>query len=215
MSRASVLSISRRAARTTVLGPGVRAVIWVRGCPLRCAGCIAPQDLPFGGGEAWSVDALAAWLGELPPDVTGVTFSGGEPMAQAAGLNALVDRIRARRDWSVMSFTGYTVEHLRRHGDTHQRDLLARLDILVDGPYVAERHDDLLWRGSANQRLLFLTDRHARPDNDRSAGIELEVGSDAVRWIGVPPVPDFRAGFETAMRQQGINLHQEGAEHVG
>ena len=49
------LSISRRAPRTEVLGPGVRAVVWVRGCPLRCAGCVAPQDLPFTGGERWTV----------------------------------------------------------------------------------------------------------------------------------------------------------------
>jgi len=80
----SVLSISRTADRTTVLGPGVRAVVWVHGCPLRCAGCIAPEDLPFDGGDRREVAELARWLGALPAEVTGVTFSGGEPMVQLA-----------------------------------------------------------------------------------------------------------------------------------
>ena len=200
------LIISRVAERTSVLGPGVRAVIWVHGCPLRCAGCIAPEDLPFAGGERRSVGDLARWLGGLPADVTGVTFSGGEPMAQAAALAELVTLIRRERDWSVMSYTGFTLRHLRRHGDAGQRALLDRLDVLVDGPYLADRHADLRWRGSDNQRVHLLTGRHAAPADDRSAGIELHAGRDDVMWIGVPPVAGFRERFEQAMRDQGVRL---------
>ncbi|MEU1684784.1 4Fe-4S single cluster domain-containing protein [Micromonospora sp. NPDC005707] len=202
----TTLEISRVADRTAVLGPGLRAVVWVRGCPLRCPGCLAPEDLPFTGGTTRTVGDLAGWLSGLPPEVTGVTFSGGEPMAQAAGLSALVARIRTDRDWSVMSFSGWTVEHLRRHGDPDQLRLLSQLDILVDGPYVAARHADLRWRGSANQRVHFLTDRHAPPPEDTSVGIELRLADDGMQWIGVPPVPDFRVGFETALRAQGIMI---------
>jgi anaerobic ribonucleoside-triphosphate reductase activating protein len=208
MTDDEVLTISKLAARTAVLGPGIRAVVWVRGCPLRCAGCIAPEDLPFTGGEPRTVADLAAWLDGLPGDTTGVTFSGGEPMAQADALCSLVERIRGIRDWSVMSFTGYTIEQLRRHGTAGQHRLLGLLDILVDGPYVAARHADLLWRGSANQRLHFLTARHEPPGPvaDRSAGIELSVAHDEVRWIGVPPVPGFRDQFESALDDQGVRL---------
>ena len=202
----ATLQVSHVVARTSVLGPGVRAVIWVRGCPLRCAGCIAPEDLPFEGGEPRAVDELAGWLTGLPADVTGVTFSGGEPMAQAGALAELVDRIRAVRDWSVMSFSGYTIEHLRRHGDPGQLALLDRLDVLVDGPYLASRHADLRWRGSANQRLHLLTGRHAAPDEDSSAGIELQLTGEEVMWIGVPPVPGFRDDFEAAMDANGVRL---------
>jgi anaerobic ribonucleoside-triphosphate reductase activating protein len=202
----SILTISRVAERTSVLGPGIRAVVWVHGCPLRCAGCIAPEDLPFAGGDARPVDDLARWLGGLPAEVTGVTFSGGEPMAQAGALAELVDAIRRDRDWSVMAYSGFTLEHLRRHGDAAQRRLLSRLDVLVDGPYLAGRHADLRWRGSDNQRVHLLTGRHSPPDSDRSAGIELVTGTDDVMWIGVPPVPGFRDRFEQAMRDQGVEL---------
>ncbi len=205
-----ILSVSRVVDRTQVLGPGTRAAIWVRGCPLRCRDCVSPEDLPFEGGERVDVRDLARHLNGLSEDVTGVTFSGGEPMAQAAALAQLVDLIRARRNWSVMSYSGFTLEHLHRHGSPGQRALLDRVDILVDGPYLVERHADLLWRGSANQRLHFLTSRHRLRAPDRCAGLELEVTKGALSWVGVPPVAGFRAAFESAMRAEGVNLTTEG-----
>ncbi|MGH4010561.1 MAG: 4Fe-4S single cluster domain-containing protein [Pseudonocardiaceae bacterium] len=200
------LVVGRIADGTRVLGPGLRAVVWVHGCPLRCVGCVAPEDLPFEGGTRWSVAALAERFSALPLEVTGLTLSGGEPMAQAGGLTTLVDLLRIKRDWSVMAFSGFTLAWLRRRGDVQQRALLDRLDILVDGPYVAARHADLLWRGSANQRLHFLTARHRMPAVDRSAGLEINVSDSSVDWIGVPPVPGFRATFERTMRAEGIEL---------
>lgn len=200
------LVVSRIAEKTTVLGPGSRAVVWVRGCPLRCTGCIAPEDLPFSGGTRWHVAALAERLNRLPAEITGVTFSGGEPMAQAGALSRLVDGLRAEREWSTMSFTGFTLDRLRRHGDPGQRALLERLDILVDGPYLQDRHADLRWRGSDNQRVHHLTDRHAEEGADRSAGMEMAVDGDRVSWIGVPAVRGFRETFERAMADQGVTL---------
>ena len=200
-----VLSVSRVSESVRVLGPGTRAVVWVQGCPLRCPGCLAPEGLTFEGGEPWPVDALAARLDALPAEVTGVTFSGGEPMAQAGALAALVDRMRAGRDWSVMSYSGFTLERLRR-GSPDQRELLSRLDILVDGPFVTERHRPLLWRGSDNQRIHYLTDRHHPPGHDESAGVEVEIASGSIAWNGVPPVPGFRENFERALDRNGIQL---------
>jgi anaerobic ribonucleoside-triphosphate reductase activating protein len=198
--------VSRVSDRTAVLGPGTRAAVWVRGCPLRCEGCVAPEDLPFTGGTRMRVAALAARLNALPADVTGVTFSGGEPMAQAAPLAALTDLLRAARNWSVMSYTGFTIEHLRRHGDAGQLALLARLDILVDGPYMQARHASLAWRGSSNQRLHFLSSRHRPPDPDTSAGLEFYVEGTSLSWVGVPPIPDFRTSFEQLMAAEGVPL---------
>ena len=201
--------VSQISDRTGVLGPGIRAAVWVRGCPLRCAGCISPEDLPFSGGTSMTVAAVAGRLNALPPDVRGVTFSGGEPMAQAAALANLVDALRTARDWSVMSYTGFTLEHLRRHGDAGQRALLGRLDLLVDGPYQAGKHASLAWRGSSNQRLHFLTGRHQPPAEDTSAGLEFHVDSTSVSWIGVPPVAGFRARFLALMAAEGVRLTVE------
>ena len=202
--------VSRVSERTAVLGPGIRAAVWVRGCPLRCAGCISPEDLPFSGGTAVPVTDLAARLSGLPADVTGVTFSGGEPMAQAAALARLAGLLRAGREWSLMAYTGFTIEHLRRHGDPGQLALLGQLDILVDGPYLRARHASLAWRGSANQRLHFLSGRHRPPVPDRSAGLEFEVGAGTLSWTGVPPEAGFRETFETLMAAGGVPLRVQG-----
>lgn len=200
------LVVSRVVESTGVLGPGLRAAVWVRGCPLRCAGCLSTEDLPFTGGVRLAVPELADQLNALPPEVTGVTFSGGEPMAQAAALAELVDLLRAARPWSVMSYSGFTLEYLRRHGTADQSALLDRLDILVDGPYLRERHAALRWRGSANQGLHFLTGRHGAPPDDTTAGLELTVAAGAVSWVGVPAQPHLRERFEAAMAAGGVPL---------
>jgi anaerobic ribonucleoside-triphosphate reductase activating protein len=206
-----VLRLARRANRCTVLGPGVRAVLWVQGCPFRCTDCVAPETWPFRGGTEVRVDDLANELSALP-DIEGVTFSGGEPMSQAAPLVALIDRLRGRRDFSFVCYTGYTLEYLQQNGSSAQRALLERLDILIDGPYIPSRHTDLRWRGSDNQRVLFLSDRYrhlASLVNDRGTWMEIEYASDgSVHWMGIPP-RGFRTAFEQALTRIGITLVKE------
>ncbi|MGX1135195.1 anaerobic ribonucleoside-triphosphate reductase activating protein [Streptomyces glaucescens] len=211
MAEMTLLSVARRLDRCTVLGPGARAVIWVQGCPLRCRGCVAAETLPFDGGTTHEVAELTDWICGLP-GIEGVTLSGGEPFSQAAALAELLDAVRARRpELSAMAYSGFRYEALRRGGPDRQA-LLRRLDLLVDGPYVASRHGSLRWRGSANQRIVALTDRYpdlaAQPDT--SAGIELSVEADGtLSWAGVPPTPGFREGLEERLAERGFVLHTQ------
>jgi anaerobic ribonucleoside-triphosphate reductase activating protein len=193
-----------------VLGPGVRATIWVQGCPLRCAGCLAPEALPVEGGTQITVDVLAKRILALEPPVDGVTYSGGEPFAQAPGLLALSDRLRAERaNLSLMSFTGFTRRWIVARGNAAQRGLLSRLDLLVDGPYVAAQHASLRWRGSANQEVHHLTERHDVADvsPDQSAGVEIQIREDAsVGFVGVPPTAGFREAIASSITEAGLTL---------
>jgi anaerobic ribonucleoside-triphosphate reductase activating protein len=153
------------------------------------------------------VDALAAELAALP-DIEGVTFSGGEPMSQAGALCRLIDRVRRLRPFSFVCYSGHTLGWLRRNGTAGQRALLDRLDVLIDGPYVKERHTDLRWRGSDNQQVWFLTPRYrdlAGTVNERGTWIEFEVADGTVRWMGIPP-QGFRETFTRSMRRLGIDL---------
>jgi anaerobic ribonucleoside-triphosphate reductase activating protein len=211
----AVLRLAQRTDRCSVLGPGVRAVLWVQGCPFRCPGCVAPETLPFAGGTEMAVDTLAGELTALQ-EVEGVTFSGGEPMAQAAALCRLIDRIRSARDMSFLCYTGYTLEILQRCGSDAQRGLLARLDVLIDGPYDLRRHTDLRWRGSDNQRVLLLTQRYrhlAQELDVRGTWIEFELGRDgSLIWMGIPP-QGFRESVPLALRRLGIHLAQGDTSH--
>ncbi|AZK92963.1 MULTISPECIES: 4Fe-4S single cluster domain-containing protein [Streptomyces] len=205
------LSVARTLDHCTVLGPGSRAVVWVQGCPLRCTGCVAAETLPFDGGTARDIPELADWLAGLD-GIEGVTFSGGEPFSQAGALAALLDAVRERRpDFGAMAYSGFRHEALRRGGPDHHA-LLERLDLLVDGPYIAARHGSLRWRGSDNQRLIPLSDRYRRvlAEPDTTAGIELSVNADtSLSWAGVPPVPGFRQGLEEQLAARGFVLRTE------
>jgi anaerobic ribonucleoside-triphosphate reductase activating protein len=86
---------------------------------------------------------------------TGVTFSGGEPFAQADALADLAQMLRPRYD--IACYTGYLFEALLSRAGREEgvKRLLENIDILVDGPFVEARKDRLLlFRGSANQRIL-------------------------------------------------------------
>jgi anaerobic ribonucleoside-triphosphate reductase activating protein len=199
MTSADTVTVADTHPACRVLGPGVRFVVWVQGCPLSCPGCISPQWIPFAGGTRVPVADLADTIAESAVD--GLTLSGGEPFAQAAALARLVDLVRERRDLSVMCYTGYSLAQLRRRGGATAA-LLAGVDLLVDGPYVARRHADLRWRASANQRVHQLTGRHAADLalRDTSAGLQFEVDADgSLYWLGVPPAPGFRDRFEHAL----------------
>jgi len=195
-----VLKVAALHPDCRVLGPGSRFAVWVQGCPLSCHGCLSPQWIPFDGGKNVAVDDLAEEIAETAVD--GLTLSGGEPFAQASALSRLVTAVRARRDLSVLCYSGYPLSWLRSKGDTAQHELLAQLDVLIDGPYLPRLHGDLRWRGSSNQRVHRLGTRPmpGLDGPDTSAGLQLEVTPDGeVQWLGVPPVPDFRQDFEHAL----------------
>lgn len=70
----------------TVDGPGVRSVVFMQGCPLRCACCHNPDTWDFSGGTETDVRLLISKLLRFRPyfgEKGGVTVSGGEPLMQA------------------------------------------------------------------------------------------------------------------------------------
>jgi anaerobic ribonucleoside-triphosphate reductase activating protein len=87
------------------------------------------------------------------PLCRGVTFSGGEPFAQAEGLASLAKLLK-EKGYEVASYSGYTFEQLL-NGTPAQKQLLESIDILIDGPFLlAEKSLELNFRGSKNQRIL-------------------------------------------------------------
>lgn len=138
-------------------GPGFRFVVFTQGCPHRCPGCHNPQTHPFEGGETADTDEILERI-RSNPLLKGVTFSGGEPFCQPGPLAHLARQVHAMgRD--VACYTGYTLEQLleKQEGDPQIRALLEQVDLLIDGPFLQEQKDlTLLFRGSANQRLIRL-----------------------------------------------------------
>ena len=190
---AGLVNVAAWCVATTALGPGRRSVVWVQGCPFRCRGCIAPDWIPNRPAELVDVDALTARL-LADPAVDGLTFSGGEPMAQAGPLAAVARRARQIREVSLVCFTGYRIAQLRSDPPAPGvADLLTEIDVLIDGPYVEARNDDVGLRGSANQTVHHLTERLTDCGYDftgRARNVEVRIGGDDenldVLLVGVP-----------------------------
>lgn len=139
---------------SVVDGPGIRSTIFFQGCPHACPGCHNPETWRDDGGMEISRSELIGLL-KINPLVKGVTFSGGEPFQQAPFAAALGGYLR-ELGLDLWVYTGFTwdsiLTNLNRPG---YQELLKITNVLVDGPFIREQQDlALLFRGSANQRLI-------------------------------------------------------------
>ena len=132
-------------------GPGFRTAVYCAGCNHQCPGCHNPQSWAFDGGRDMTIKEIMRVI-LADPYTRGVTFTGGDPMYQAAGFAELAREIHRRTNKDIWCYTGFTFESLINED---QRELLAELDVLVDGPFIERLRDgDLLFRGSSNQRII-------------------------------------------------------------
>ena len=184
------LNIAAMAGCTQALGPGLRAVVWVQGCPLNCPGCLAPDWIPFVPATPMTPEKILEGL-DLDR-ISGMTFSGGEPMSQAGGLAALARLARQKKGLDLICFTGYRYEHLLKNPPNRGvPELLAEVDVLIDGPFIQSLNDSVGLRGSANQRVIHLTSRLREYDFESNARkVEITVRDGELALIGIP-TPDI------------------------
>ena len=79
----------------TVDGPGVRFVVFLQGCPLRCGCCHNPDTWEPTGGTAYTPDEIvqrATRYREYFGKDGGITVSGGEPLLQAEFVHAVFQK---------------------------------------------------------------------------------------------------------------------------
>ncbi len=145
-------------------GPGFRTAIYCAGCSHACPGCHNPQSWDFNAGEWMTVDELLEII--KADEMSNVTFSGGDPFYQAPAFTELARRIKQETNKTIWCWTGFTIEEIQKSEQMSQ--MLQWLDVLVDGPFIlALRDTDLLFRGSSNQRIIYL---HGQPPVDDIPG---------------------------------------------
>lgn len=153
MIRMEMLRLAGVDRESIVDGPGIRYVIFVQGCAHNCKGCHNPGTHDFGGGYCKSVDEIAKDILKRKY-LDGVTLSGGDPMYQAKACIELIDILK-QHDINVVCYTGFTFEELLIYGNKYQQELLKKVDILIDGPFVEDMKDlRLTFKGSRNQRII-------------------------------------------------------------
>ena len=134
-------------------GPGVRTTVFLKGCPLRCAGCHNPEGQSaeietmirangerIACGHDWSASALADELLRnadiMVQSGGGVTFSGGEPLAQAEFLLELIPILKERGIHLAIETSGYTTP------ETYA-EVVSRLDFVYQD---VKHHDPAQFR---------------------------------------------------------------------
>lgn len=177
------IAVAATRERSMREGPGIRYVIWVQGCSLKCKGCFNPHFWSQHGGSSRDIDSL---LHEVIaarikfPEIEGVTFLGGEPFEQPEALADLSQKLK-KLDFSIMVFSGYTLAELKDEKSSHYEsrlNFLNSIDLLVDGRYQQDNVDiDRPWVGSKNQEFHFLTERYSKETlfNSVKDGLEITV----------------------------------------
>ncbi len=107
----------------TLDGPGIRYVVFLQGCPLRCGCCHNPETHDINGGEEYTAEEIvkkAVKYKEYFGDEGGITLSGGEPLMQTEfatqifkkckqnGINTCLDTSGCILNDSVKELLQYT-----------------------------------------------------------------------------------------------------------
>jgi len=94
-------------------GPGLRLVVFLQGCPLRCRYCHNPDTWAAGGGQMVSVAELVRRALRFQPyfgTSGGVTLSGGEPLMQPEFTAALLRELKTAGLSTALDTSGWLSE---------------------------------------------------------------------------------------------------------
>ena len=130
----------------TLDGPGVRFVVFLQGCPLRCKCCHNPETWDIDGGEEYTPKELyerAARYKEYFKDNGGITLSGGEPLIQAKFSREIFKECKKEGIGTCLDTSGCILNE-------EVKELLSYTDrVLLDIKYT----DDALYKENASMSL--------------------------------------------------------------
>ena len=166
-------------------GPGLRLVVFLQGCPFRCLYCANPDTISFDGGTPTEPEHIIRMAVNQKPFFGrrgGITFSGGEPTAQAKELIPLCKSLKEEGIHICLDTNGGIwnpqVEELLSLTD------LVLLDVKQINP---ERHENLTGRSNAQT----LKTAQGLEDNSRPFWL---------RYVLVPGISDSEEDIRALCR---------------
>lgn len=136
----------------TVDGPGLRYVVFLQGCPLRCVYCHNPDTWDPAGGAVMDTEELVEKILRCRPYFGaegGVTVSGGEPLLQAGFVTQLFARLKQEGVHTALDTSGA--------GDLRKAPALLEVTdlVLLDLKFPTEEGYRQYCRGSLGQTEAF------------------------------------------------------------
>jgi len=134
----------------TVDGPGIRFVVFMQGCPLRCIYCHNRDTWDPKGGSEYTADEvierMRKYINYIKFSKGGITVSGGEPTLQAEFVAGLFKKCREEGIHTALDTSGFAdierVEELLQYTDLVLLDLKHAVD---------EKHRDIT--GAGNEKI--------------------------------------------------------------
>ena len=137
----------------TVDGPGIRFVVFVQGCPMRCLYCHNPDTWDFNVNKKMSVDEILTKYENVKEFLKngGLTVTGGEPLAQIDFVIELFKRAKQRNIHTALDTSGVT---FNPYDTTKIDELLKYTDlVMLDIKHIdSNEHNKLT--GHPNKNIL-------------------------------------------------------------
>jgi pyruvate formate lyase activating enzyme len=176
----------------TVDGPGIRFVVFLQGCPLRCQYCHNPDTWSFGGEEYSAQDVVTRALRYKNSfgEKGGVTVTGGEPLLQIDFITELFTQLKSKGIHTCIDTSGITF----RAADAacveiHEKLMQVTDLVLLDIKHIDENACQTL-TGQSNQNTLafakFLSERGTK------------------MWIRQVLAPGYTDGEETLVKTRAF-----------
>jgi anaerobic ribonucleoside-triphosphate reductase activating protein len=175
------MRVSQVVHNSQIYGPGQRMILWTQGCSIRCPGCWNDTLWDFKGGYDITVEEILILAKEN--NDAGVTILGGEPLDQPEETLKLIEHCH-ESGLSIMVYTGYEMDELKGVKLT----CVESADIVILGRYVdSMRSEELLWRGSTNQTILWNTEIPSGLDLSERRQTEIHIDSKGkMQVLGYP-----------------------------
>ena len=124
----------------SVDGPGIRYVLFMQGCPMRCLYCHNPDTWAIGRGREVTPDEIIAEYekNKMFYRNGGITVTGGEPLLQVDFLIELFSLAKARGIHTCLDTSGITYSDC----NTAYREKLDRLMLYTDLLMLDIKHID-------------------------------------------------------------------------
>lgn len=143
----------------TVDGPGIRYVIFLSGCPMRCLYCHNPDTWELKSGREMTTDEVLAEYDDVKTLIRngGITATGGEPLLQMEFLTELFEKAKARGIDTCIDTSGITFDAASRKCMEKFDALMEVTDlVLLDIKHIDDAEHRKLTGHSNNRVLNFL-----------------------------------------------------------
>lgn len=138
----------------TVDGPGTRFVVFVQGCPMRCAYCHNPDTWEMNGGTPMEVSEIMAQYERNKGFYTkgGITVTGGEPLMQPDFLIELFSECKKKNIHTCLDTSGIAFNPTNQAFVNKMDQLMSLTDlVMLDIKHIdPEKHKELCAQPNEN-----------------------------------------------------------------